>query len=164
MKTVLSFITHISCIALGFALGVYALPILIQPESPEIPKLSSDTQQYVLQGRFDKARKDSDFFHWGEGVITVTGTQVFFEGELAPGPDYKLYLSPQFVETEADFAKWKSEMVKLGDVKTFDRFIIPLSQPIDSDKYNSVIVWCESFGEFITSAKLRSLNEGKEGS
>ena len=26
-------------------------------------------------------------------------------GKLAPGPDYKLYLSPEFVETEADFKR-----------------------------------------------------------
>ncbi len=50
-------------------------------------------------------------------------------------------------------------MVNLGDIKTFDRFVLPLSQPIDTEKYNSVIVWCESFGEFITSAKLVPVSE-----
>ncbi|MEF1339192.1 DM13 domain-containing protein, partial [Vibrio rotiferianus] len=64
-----------------------------------------------------------------------------------------------YVETESDFIQWKSQMVNLGDIKTFDRFVLPLSQPIDTEKYNSVIVWCESFGEFITSAKLVPVSE-----
>ncbi|MFN1620464.1 DM13 domain-containing protein [Vibrio rotiferianus] len=159
MRVILLFFTHATCVALGFALGIYALPILTQPESPEIPSVSSKNQKELQQGKFDKNREDSDFFHWGEGVITATESQIFFEGELAPGPDYKLYLSPQYVETESDFIQWKSQMVNLGDIKTFDRFVLPLSQPIDTEKYNSVIVWCESFGEFITSAKLVPVSE-----
>ena len=43
----------------------------------------------------------------------VGSEQLVFMGELAPGPDYKLYLSPEFVETEADFERLKSNMVLL---------------------------------------------------
>lgn len=52
-------------------------------------------------------------------------------GRLAPGPDYQLYLSPTFVETEADFARLKDRMVHVGPVKTFDNFIVPLPAGID---------------------------------
>ena len=74
-------------------------------------------------------------------------------GWQAPGPDYKLYLSPEFVETEADFNRLKSTMVREGDVKTFENFVVKVPLDIDPSKFTSVIVWCEAFGEFITSAK-----------
>jgi hypothetical protein len=76
-------------------------------------------------------------------------------GKLAPGPDYKLYLSPEFVETEADFARLKPQMLRVGKVKTFDNFLVPLPPGVDVTRYTTVIVWCESFGQFITAAKYR---------
>ena len=80
---------------------------------------------------------------------------VAHEGNLAPGPDYKLYLSPLFVETEADFNSAKSSMVRVGNVDTFDNFIVPLPADVDPDDYTAVIVWCETFGQFITAAQYR---------
>jgi len=76
-------------------------------------------------------------------------------GRLAPGPDYKLYLSPEFVETEADFARLKARMMRVGDVKTFENFVVRVPESVDISRYNTVIVWCESFGQFITAAKYR---------
>jgi hypothetical protein len=76
-------------------------------------------------------------------------------GKLAPGPDYKLYLSPEFVETEADFNRLKPTMVRVGDVETFENFVVNIPPGINPLNFNSVIVWCESFGQFITSAKYR---------
>ncbi|NOH86003.1 DM13 domain-containing protein, partial [Vibrio sp. 03-59-1] len=80
--------------------------------------------------------------------ITLTGS-------LAPGPDYKLYLSTEFVETESDFNRLKDNMVRIGNVKTFENFVVKIPKGIDVSKYNTVIVWCETFGEFITSAKYQ---------
>jgi hypothetical protein len=74
---------------------------------------------------------------------------------LAPGPDYKLYLSPEFVETEADFERLKKQMVRVGDIKTFDNFVVQVPELVDVSHYNTVIVWCESFSQFISSAKYR---------
>jgi len=76
-------------------------------------------------------------------------------GKLAPGPDYKLYLSPTFVETESDFNRLKNKMVRVGDVKTFDNFVVNVPPSIAPSKYNSVVVWCESFGQFITAAQYQ---------
>jgi len=66
-----------------------------------------------------------------------------------------LYLSPQFVETEADFNRLKASMVQAGDINTFDRFIVPLSDGINVRDYTTAIVWCESFGQFISAAQFR---------
>jgi hypothetical protein len=45
-------------------------------------------------------------------------------GKLAPGPDYKLYLAPSFVEDEAGFEAIKAQSKQVGDVKTFDGVIL----------------------------------------
>jgi Electron transfer DM13 len=87
--------------------------------------------------------------------VSLAPTAISLNGKLAPGPDYKLYLSPDFVETEADFNKLKRSMVRVGDVKTFENFVVAVPAGIDLTKYTAVIVWCETFGQFITAAKYR---------
>ncbi len=90
-----------------------------------------------------------------EGTVSIGRQGVSLVGKLAPGPDYKLYLSPDFVETEADFMRLKPRMVRVGDVKTFANFVVPLPETIDPARYTAVIVWRESFSQFITAAKYR---------
>lgn len=80
---------------------------------------------------------------------------VSLNGKLSPGPDYKLYPSPEFVETEADFLRFKPKMIRIGDVRTFENFLVSMPANVDPANYTSVVVWCESFGEFITAAKYR---------
>ena len=76
-------------------------------------------------------------------------------GRLAPGPDYKLYLSPEFVDTREDFFKVKGRSVRLGDVKTFENFIVAVPQSVKVSEYDTAVVWCETFSMFITAAKYR---------
>ena len=113
------------------------------------------SSQAKYTASFRKDLKDSDAFHWGDGTVTVGTEYITFVGKLASGPDYKLYLSPEYVETEKDFNRLKTTMVRVGDVKTFENFVVDVPAGIDPSKFNSVIVWCESFGQFITSAKYR---------
>lgn len=93
--------------------------------------------------------------HWGEGKVSIGTDSISLMGRLAPGPDYKLYLSPVFVETEVEFNRLKSQMALVGDVKTFSNFLVRVPPGVNPSGYSSVIVWCETFGEFITSAKYR---------
>ena len=65
------------------------------------------------------------------------------------------YLSPTFVETEADFQRLKPSMLRVGDVKTFENFVVTLPAGVDLTKYAAVVVWCETFGEFITAARYQ---------
>ena len=46
-------------------------------------------------------------------------------------------------------------MARIGDVRTFENFVVPVPEGIDPVADNTVIVWCESFGEVITAAKYR---------
>lgn len=148
-------VTHIGVGAFGFALGIYALPILIAPEAPSEAQLDSMSEQIRYTAEFKRDLKDSDGFHWGEGTVSIGPQFITFKGELAPGPDYKLYLSPTFVETEADFGRLKSTMTRVGNVDTFENFIVEVPPNIDPSQFSSVIVWCETFGEFITAAKYK---------
>ena len=93
-------VSHLVALAVGFAAGVYFLPILVAPDAPD-------------------------------------------ESEV------------QAVARAAEFNRLKSSMVRVGDVKTFENFIVPVAASVDPGDYTSVIIWCESFGEFITAAKYR---------
>ncbi len=93
--------------------------------------------------------------HWGEGKVTVGKRAIALMGKVSPGPDYKLYLVPEFVETEAQFLKVKARSVRVGDIKTFENFIVPVPADVDVAQYTTVLVWCETFSEFISAAKYR---------
>ena len=154
-KLLLLCITHAVALAAGFAGGIYALPILTAPPAPSAADIQSRTGTAQFTGQFRRDLRGSDLLHWGEGTVSLGRDSITLMGRIAPGPDYKLYLSPEFVETEADFERLKSRMLRVGDVKTFDNFIVPVPSGTDLAAYNTVIVWCESFREFITAAKYR---------
>lgn len=149
-------ITHVAVGTIGFAAGIYVLPILTAPPSPDhaIVKEAAKNSDYV--GRFSRDRQDSDAFHWGEGEFSISSTTISFMGKIAPGPDYKLYLSTEFVETEDEFNRLKSEMVQVADIKTFENFVVSLSDEIEPSRYRAAIIWCESFGQYITSGSYES--------
>lgn len=147
--------THLVALAIGFALGIYTLPILIAPPGPSAAEVKAQVDQATFKGQFRRDLKDSDALHWGEGTVSVSRKHIALAGELAPGPDYKLYLSPEFVETEADFKRLKAKMARVGDVKTFKNFLVAVPEDVDPAGYNTVIVWCERFSQFITAAQYR---------
>ena len=155
MKKLLLLITHAIALAAGFAAGIYALPILTAPAAPSAAEVRSQAGAAQYTGEFRRNLKGSDLLHWGEGTVSVGRNSITLMGKVAPGPDYKLYLSPEFVETKADFERHKSRMIRIGDVKTFDNFIVSVPDSVDPAGFNTVIVWCESFGQFITAAKYR---------
>jgi len=149
------FVTHCTVAVVGIAAGIYVLPILTAPLAPSEAKIKTLSPHAQYSAQFRKDLQDSDYLHWGEGVVSVGPDYVTLMGKLAPGPDYKLYLSPEYVVTEADFMRLKNTMVQVGDVRTFENFIVEVPATIDPSKFNSVIIWCEAFSQFITSAKYR---------
>ena len=148
-------VSHLVVAGVGFAGGIYALPILIAPKAPTTEEVKAASSQVQFTAEFKRDLKDSDALHWGEGTVSIGSSTISLVGRLSPGPDYKLYLSPEFVETESDFKRLKSTMIRVGDVKTFNNFVVPVPASIDPAKYSAVIVWCETFNEFITAARYR---------
>jgi len=149
------FVTHGAMLGVGFALGIYALPILTAPKGPDSATLAASAEAAQYSAEFTRDLKGSDFLHWGEGTVSITPTQIVHEGSLSPGPDYKVYLVKQFVEDEAQFESVRNSAVQIGDVDTFDGFILDVPENVDMEAYTTVLVWCEAFGEFITAAQYR---------
>lgn len=152
MRILLLVGTHTLAVVIGFAAGIYVLPILIAPESPGVEAVRSTADMARFTGEFRRELADSDALHWGEGTLFIGADSIAFEGRLAPGPDYRLYLSPEFVETEAAFEALKSDMVQVGLVQTFENFTVQVPESVDPADFSAAIVWCESFGQFITAA------------
>ena len=155
MKVLVLAITHALAVAAGFALGIYLLPILIAPPAPTAAEVKSAVPQAAYTGTFRRDLPGSDALHWGEGKVSIGPRSIAFEGRLAPGPDYKLYLSPEYVDTKEAFLRAKPRMVRVADVKTFENFVVGVPEGIDPARYQAVIIWCETFSMFITSARYQ---------
>ncbi|QBY04564.1 hypothetical protein E2K93_09255 [Thalassotalea sp. HSM 43] len=147
--------SHLFVAFIGFAIGIYALPILTAPSAPDYQQVSQAAAKAIFETEFDRQRSGSDLFHWGEGKVSINQSSIAFVGELAPGPDYKVYLSPTYVEDEQQFLANKAAMIQVGEVKTFDNFLVNLPAGTAIDDFNTVVVWCESFSEFITSGQYQ---------
>ena len=145
--------SHGAALAVGFAAGIYVLPILIAPPPPSAAEVQSAMGKAEYRARFRKDLAGSDALHWGEGDVAVGRKAIALMGRLAPGPDYKLYLSPEFAETEEAFLRVKAQSVRVGDVKTFENFVVPVPDGVDVSRYDTVVVWCETFSQFISAAK-----------
>ena len=147
--------THALVGSAGFAAGIYVLPILTAPPSPTVEQVQSTDIRALYRATVSRDLAGSDALHWGEGTLSVGRETIALHGRLAPGPDYRLYLSPAFVEDEAQFNRLKPSMVEVGPVRTFDNFLLNVPPGIDPSDYTTAIVWCETFGEFITAARYR---------
>jgi hypothetical protein len=154
-RALLLLATHLSVGFAGFSAGVYFLPILVAPEAPSASAVQSVGDAAEFTGEFRRDLADSDSLHWGEGTVYVSLDRISLAGEVAPGPAYKLYLAPEFVETEAQFKTLKPTMALVGDVKTFDNFIVNVPRSVDVRAFNTVVVWCEAFSQFITAARYQ---------
>lgn len=154
-KIVLLVASHAAALIAGFALGIYVLPILIEPPPPGAAEFAAAVDQAQFKAKFDPDLKGSDAIHWGDGTVYIGRKAIALKGKVAPGPDYKVYLSPEFVDTRAEFLRVKPRMMRVGDVKTFQNFVVPVSESVDPAAYNTVAIWCERFQMFITAAKYR---------
>lgn len=148
-------LSYIVVFLFGFAGGMYALPLLTAPPAPSQLELATHAQRALFSGEFKRDLPGSDALHYGIGQVRLTNTTISFDGELSPGPDYQLYLADRFVDNEADFLAYKGTFTRVASVKTFDGFLVNVPQGINIANFNTVIVWCESFDEFISAAKYQ---------
>lgn len=155
VRFVLLLFSHGAMLVVGFAAGIYVLPILTAPKSPDAAMLQQQAENAAHSASFERELRGSDFLHWGEGTISISPDRIVHQGSLAPGPDYKAYLVTEFVEHEDEFLPLKEKSALIGDVKSFEGFVLEVPDNVDTGKYNTVLIWCETFGEFITAAKYR---------
>lgn len=140
---------------LGTGLGIYWLPILIAPPAPTEAQVDTVAAQAAYKVTMRGDLKGNDLLHWAQGELMVGPWAIALRGSVAPGPDYRLYLSPTFVQTAEEFEQHRSEMVQVGQVRTFDNFIVTLPATVDIGSHTTVVIWCEAFGKFIGAARYR---------
>ena len=147
--------TQLVAALIGFAAGIYLLPILTAPDAPTTAEVKSVAGDAEYKAQLRRDLKGSDPLHWGEGMVSVGRKAISLAGRVAPGPDYKLYLAPEFVDTKEAFLKVKARSLRVGDIRTFENFIVPVPEGTDLAAYNTVVVWCEAFSMFISAGKYR---------
>ena len=148
-------LTHSFILIFGFGLGVYFLPILTAPKSIDISEINEIENNSLFQTEFVRDLRGSDPWHWGEAKVTISDNKITVNGSIAPGPDYKLYLLSEFVEHEDEFLPIKDMSQYIAEIKGFENFVVDVPENVDVRKYNTIIIWCESFNEFITAAKYQ---------
>ena len=88
LKSIVLLTSHGLAAAIGFAGGIYTLPILTAPPAPSTTEISEVLGKKQYSATFRKDLKDSDALHWGEGRVSLSPEFISLEGKLAPGPDY----------------------------------------------------------------------------
>ena len=145
-------------IVLGLTIGLVSASIVCQclPRETGLDDAAITARQSTIErrGEFHRNLEGSDSLHWGEGTIMVGNNAVWLDGSLSPGPDYRLYFAPIFVETEENFLAIKSQSVEVGLVRVFTNFTLQLPDGVNMDEFPAVVIWCEAFSQFITAAEL----------
>jgi len=147
-------VKFLSGLVIGIGLGIYILPILTAETGLEQAELTQIRDSAMVSGDFRRDLPGSDFLHWGEGRIFVRANQIWLEGRPAPGPDYRLYLTPSFVDSKAGFQAIKQDSVQVGPIRAFENFPLPVPAGIDAPSWPALVIWCERFSMFITAARL----------
>ncbi len=139
----------------GTAAGFFVFPYVFPPPVANEALAPTDPARPVAIGSFIHANT-YDPLHWGRGRVSVYQTAVFLEAdfEVAPGPNYFVYLVPKpDVRSSADVKGAK--ILNLGQLRSFkgsQRYAIPPGT--DLGHYASVVIWCEHFGTLISPAAL----------
>ena len=140
---------------IGFGLGVYFLPILTAEKGLDNAAIEALSQSALRHGTFTRDLPESDGLHWGDGVIMANADHIWLDGEISPGPDYRLYLIPKYVETGAEFLQIKADSTQIGPIKAVENFALDIPADVEASNFPAVLIWCEAFGQFMTAARLQ---------
>lgn len=153
-------LTHLLALAVGLVLGtgigLYWMPILIAPPAPTTAQLDTVAAQAAYKVEMRSDLPGSSLLHWAQGELIVGPWAIALRGTVAPGADYRLYLSPTFVQTADEFQQHRGEMLQVGYVRTFDNFIVSLPATADIGSYTTVVIWSDAFGKFVGAARYRN--------
>lgn len=158
MKTrfkIILLISHLVTLGSGTVLGIYLLPILTAQENATLNEINDVRKLAKYKGVFTRNQKGSDFFHWAEGELYITDKEIAFKGEIAPGPDYKIYLTKRQAVDKTSFLEIKKEAVLIGELKNFGDFRKSIPNRINVDEFTAVQIWCERFSKFIGPAEYQ---------
>lgn len=160
MKT---FLTHLICILLGVVIGIIVTVFLypfIFPPAQVNEKITSVQQKIIIaQGAF-RDHSPNDPIHWGKGGLKLYkgkhSRELYFESDfqVGPGPAFYVYLSESADITSNDDFK-RAHSIQISPLKSFrGSQVYDIPKKLDLRKIKSVVIWCRSFGQLITSANL----------
>ena len=98
--------------------GIF-LPILIAEKGLDKASITALSGSVLRHGTFVRDLPGSDGLHWDDGLIMVNADRIWLDGKVAPRPDYRLYLTPKYVETGVGFQNIEAQSIQIGPVKVF---------------------------------------------
>lgn len=152
----------------GAAAMLIAFPFIFPPpvlnEAPPPAEILADAQAGPVRApfEFDRNAPGRDILHWANGtgalIRTKGGWVLRFDEdfEAGPGPNYWIYFNTRAVGEEADFNA-DAARVKMAPLRSFrggQNYPVPAT--IDPEGFQTVTIWCESFGVYIGSAVLKT--------
>jgi len=162
-----TFITIIISLIIGIIIGalgtIFVYPFIFPP--PQVNESVQNVQAKLLiaNGKFIDPNP-SDPVHWGKGNTKIYAhrnnniKEVYLDKnfQVGPGPAFYVYLSEGAnIKNNREFKKYKTTNVELGPLKSFKGSqIYKIPAKVNIHKFKSVVVWCKSFSQLITSAKL----------
>ena len=69
------------------------------------------------------------------GLIMVNADRIWLDGMVAPGSDYRLYLTPKYVETGPGFQTIKAQSLQIGPTKAVENFSPDLTDGVNVTNY-----------------------------
>lgn len=142
-----------------FAVWYLASPLFLDNVVDE--DLPYDNDDVLIEDNLETMRiyegnfVDADDFHQTSGSALVVETNgkkyLRFENfEATNGPDLKVYLSTDL--SNEDYVSLGELKGNIGDQN------YELTQEIDFEKYDTVLIWCEAFSVLFGSAELEQTN------
>lgn len=145
--------------ALGVAAGIAVSTVLVEPPTASTRPEQRPRGELVGRGSFVQA-DPRDPEHWGSGGFSLYEglLRLHEDFEVAPGPKYHLYLSP-----DADIGPhtpvYASMFIDLGPLRGFaGSQAYPIPAGVDPSRYPSVVVWSEQLQELISPARVQPVD------
>lgn len=144
--------------AIGAAGMLFFYPYIFPPPTLNEQVSNAQSRPVIASGIFVHP-DPSDPIHWGRGGVTLySGNQVEVflnpDFEVGPGPAYYVYLTDKTGIINNDHFK-TSNHLEIGKLKSFTGSqVYPVPEDTQIENYKSVVIWCKTFGQLITSADL----------
>ena len=61
----------------------------------------------------------------------VNADRIWLDGKVAPGPDYRLYLTPKYVENRMGFQTIRAQSRQIGPITTGENFSLYVPDGVD---------------------------------
>lgn len=153
----------IACL-LGFLAGLSVMfiiyPFIFPPPVLNEQLSHAETKKKIATGTFIHPNP-KDRVHYGKGTVSIYKSKNQYEiflnkdFKVGPGPAFHVFLSDaKNIKTNAAFNN--SKKYDLGVLKSFQGsqvYLVPSA--VNLSEIHSVVVWCVSFSQLITSANLK---------